>query len=151
MTHQHREFSELLKKHLQLEKKTSDLLQRSQQKLTNLPAKLMIESIRQDTIKHIKIIKAVLHKVNEEKKPTSSKLHKWTDMKVAMEELKKHIELEELMLKHVKKEKNKTQDSVIQYLLEHIIEDEKRHHKIFKNIIKGYQKERDIIIFPRKQ
>jgi len=56
-------------------------------------------------------------------------------MTVVKKQLERHIQLEESMIKDVKKIINETKDEAIKLLFQHIAEDEKKHHKNVQVII----------------
>jgi len=54
--------------------------------------------------------------------------------RIANEE--KHIEKERYALQQIEEVAKETKDEAVKLLLQHILEDEKKHHKIFQTIIK---------------
>jgi len=55
---------------------------------------------------------------------------------VAKKMLEGHVKVEMKMLEHAEKEMKKTDDAALRLLFRHIIEDERKHHKIMETILK---------------
>ena len=60
----------------------------------------------------------------------------YVDKLVVRRNLENHLKTELIMLEHIEKEKKETKDEGIRLLLDHIGEDEKKHHKILETVIK---------------
>ena len=50
--------------------------------------------------------------------------------------IERHLKVETKMLKHVEEEMRKTNDAALKLLFEHIVDDERKHHKIMGTILK---------------
>ena len=59
----------------------------------------------------------------------------YVDALVVKRMLEDHVKVETKMLEHVKKEMKKTDDVALSLLFRHIVEDERKHHKIMETIL----------------
>jgi bacterioferritin (cytochrome b1) len=91
--------------------------------------------MRLDSQKHANILSAiltVLKGVPPSKTLWEHRVDSYVDRFVVKKELEKHVEMETEVLNHVEDEIAQTQDEGFKLLLQHIAEDEKKHHKILK-------------------
>jgi len=58
----------------------------------------------------------------------------YIDPFVVQRELENHMTREAEMMKHVEKEMKQTQDEGLKLLLQHIANDEKKHHEILESV-----------------
>jgi rubrerythrin len=128
-----------LEKHRQLELNNIKICQKREKQLKNPAAQLMMYQIRMDSTKHAHILKKLIEFI-EEGTPEHIWLYRvdrYIGQLSAGEELKKHAELEkEMILAHEDTIKN-SNDPGIKMILQHIVEDEKRHHKIIMTMIRN--------------
>lgn len=106
-------------------------------KVNNAAAKLLLAELRLDSTKHVHICEEIL-KVAEKTVPEKlwdARIDSYVDMAVVKKELKRHMQLEEAMLKDVEKLIASTKDEAIKLLLSHIAEDEKKHHRNIQIIV----------------
>ena len=89
-------------------------------------AKYLLKGLALDSRKHAHMLKAVTEL--EETREFISDQEKETLMK----ELKKHMEAEKKMLEQYRKFISEAKDSRVKSVLEHIAQDEERHHKMLK-------------------
>jgi hypothetical protein len=62
------------------------------------------------------------------------------DKRTVKAELEDHIKAEDAMIREIDEEKKKTKDEALKLLLDHFMEDEKKHHKNLEIIIdKAYK------------
>jgi len=108
-----------------------------EQKVHTEAARLLLSELRFDSTKHAQICEQIL-KVLEKTKPErlwDARIESYVDMQVVKKELERHIKLEDSMLKDVEKIIATTKDEAIKLLLNHIAEDEKKHHKNVQTVI----------------
>jgi hypothetical protein len=61
----------------------------------------------------------------------------YVDQFAVKQELENHVKKEDEILAHVQKEMEYTKDEGLKLLLQHIADDEKKHHKILELIVKN--------------
>lgn len=134
-----KELIKTLEKHRQLELKNIKICQEREKQLKNPAAQLMMYQIRMDSTKHAHILQKLIEFI-EEGTPEhlwNYRADRYIGQLSAEEELKKHAELEkEMILAHEDTIKN-SDDPGIRMILQYIVEDEKRHHKIIMTMIKN--------------
>ena len=111
--------------------------------ISNVAAKLLLRETRLDSSKHAGILNGILEMLEgipPEKTLWNYQIESYSDQLAVKERLKSHIKVETEMLAHVEKEIKHTDDEGIRILLEHIAEDEKKHHKILTTVIKNFYK-----------
>jgi rubrerythrin len=64
------------------------------------------------------------------------RLESYVDPFVVKKELENHMKMETAVLTHVEEEIKQTKDEGLKLLLQHIADDEKKHHKILETIVK---------------
>ena len=127
---------------IKLEKNTTKKIRELEEVTTNLAAKLFLAEMRFDTEKHAKILQTMLDLMNQYEPDRRSKRFwqiettEYVDALVAKKMLEDHVKVETKMLEHVEKEMKKTDDIALKLLFRHIIEDERKHHKIMETILK---------------
>jgi bacterioferritin (cytochrome b1) len=111
--------------------------------IDNVAAKLLLRETRLDSSKHAGILNGILEMLKgipTEKTLWNYQIETYSDQLAVKERLKNHIKIETEMLAQVEKEIRHTDDEGIRLLLEHIAEDEKKHHKILTTVIKNFYK-----------
>jgi len=143
----------MIQAQIKLEKGATRKIKKLEKATVNLAAKLFLAEMRLDTEKHAKILQTMLDllKQSEPEKLTrweasilerietplwDMKIHSYVDAQVAKKMLENHVQVETKMLKHVEEEIRKTDDEALKLLLNHIADDEKKHHKIMETILK---------------
>lgn len=127
---------------IRLEKDTARKVKKLEKATANLAAKLFLAEMRFDTEKHAKILQTMLDLMKQREPEMASrtlwetKIHSYVDTVVAKKMLEDHVEVETNMLRHVEEEMKSTSDEALKMLFEHIIDDEKKHHKIMETILK---------------
>jgi len=136
------ELTTLIKAQIKLEKSTTEKIQKLEKSTANLAAKLFLAEMRFDTEKHAKILQTMLDLLKQKEPEMASKtlwntkIHSYVDTLVAKKMLEEHVKVETNMLKQVEEEMTKTEDDALKLLLQHIADDEKKHHKIMETILK---------------
>lgn len=128
--------------HIKLEKNTARKIKKLEKATANLAARLFLAEMRFDTDKHAKILQTMLDLMKQREPEMASKtlwdtkIHSYVDTLVAKKMLEDHVKVEAKMLKLVEEEMEKTKDDALKLLFEHVADDEKKHHKIMKAILK---------------
>lgn len=91
--------------------------------------------MRLDSQKHAGILE-VLSEVPSAQTLWERRLESYVDPFVVRRELENHMKSEDEVLRHVEEEIKGTDDDALKMLLQHVAEDEKKHHKILETIIK---------------
>jgi bacterioferritin (cytochrome b1) len=133
---------DIVQTQIKLEKTTAKKIRKLEKATANLAAKLFLAEMRFDTEKHAKILQTMLD-IMKQKEPEiatrtlwDTKIHSYVDALVAKKMLEDHVQIETNMLKHVEEEMRRTDDDALKLLLEHIADDERKHHKIMETILK---------------
>ena len=132
----HKELLELIARAIKIEKKAVELYQETAKTVDNAAVKLLIDELGMDSGKHAKMYQTIERVLKEQ--PYSFKdFHeeKWTDKLVAKRDLAEHIEVEKHMIEILEEQIKVVTQPTIKAILEHILEDEKRHHKILMQVI----------------
>ena len=137
-----KELTNMIKAQIKLEKDTTKKIEKLEKSTANLAAKLLLAEMKFDTEKHAKILQTMLDLLKQKEPEIASKtlwntkIHSYVDTLVAKKMLEDHVKVETNMLKQVEEEMTKTEDDALKLLLQHIADDEKKHHKIMETILK---------------
>lgn len=137
-----KDFIELIQAQVKLEKDTARKVEKLEESTANLAAKLFLAEMKFDTEKHAKILQTMLDLMKQREPEIASrtlwttKIHSYVDTLVAKRMLEDHVKIETNMLKHVEEEIKETDDEALKMLLDHIADDERKHHKIMEAILK---------------
>jgi rubrerythrin len=127
----------LITKQIAIENTAEKEMSEQEKKVDTVAAKLLLLEVRLDSYKHAKILEAILNVMGERTEPLwESRIKGYTDSLTIKKRLEKHIEQEKHALQQIEEVIKETKDEAIKLLLQHILEDEKKHHKIFETIIK---------------
>ena len=132
----HKELLALIERAIKIEKNAVELYQETAKTVDNAAVKLLIDELEMDSGKHAKMYQTIERVLKEQ--PYSFKdFHeeKWTDKLVAKRDLAEHIEVEKHMIEILEEQIKVVTQPTIKAILEHILEDEKRHHKILMQVI----------------
>lgn len=131
-----KELLKMVKTAIQIEDQAVELYKETAKTVENAAVKLLIEELGMDSGKHAKMYRTI-ERVLEETPYSYRDFHeeKWTDKLVAKRDLQKHIDVEKHMIELLKEQIKVTKQPTIKTILEHILEDEKRHHKILMQVI----------------
>lgn len=112
-------------------------------KVVNIAAKLLILEMRLDSEKHAGVLNGILEYLRDS---TTSRTI-WDplidivfDPFIMEKIIGEHVKIEDKMLSYVQEERKHTNDEGIQVLLQHIADDEKKHHALFESIYKNSYK-----------
>ncbi|MFW9935226.1 MAG: ferritin family protein [Candidatus Thorarchaeota archaeon] len=131
---------ELLETQLTLEKEAARALRKEMNDIDHLGIKVLFEICAADSTKHATMVQMLLDALKKEKPTPSDSDEKtymstWRQRNQGLEAIKQHINREEKMIELIKDEILATDDQVLKAILEHIVKDEERHHKILKEEI----------------
>ncbi len=132
----HKELLEMIERAIKIEKKAVELYQETAKTVDNAAVKLLIDELGMDSGKHAKMYQTIERVLREQ--PYSFKdFHeeKWTDKLVAKRDLNEHIEVEKNMIEILEEQIKIVKQPTIKAILEHILEDEKRHHKTLMQVV----------------
>lgn len=131
-------FFDMIRKHIEVEKKTAKSCATLRDKVETAAAKMFLTEIQLDTAKHARILEEMLNIV--EKAPPANlwdyRIASYVDSLVVKRELENHMKIEQDMLQEVEKEIKTTKDEALKLLLQHIAADEKKHHEIIQTILR---------------
>ena len=134
---------ELIRKQIEIERENVRQVNETEKKVDNAAAKLSLLEIRLDSQKHADILNGileVLRGVPPSKTLWEYRIESYIDPFVVKRELESHIKREDEMLDHVEKEIKQTKDEGLKLLLQHIADDERKHHDILEAIVKHLHK-----------
>jgi rubrerythrin len=132
----HKELLEMIERAIKIEKKAVELYQETAKTVDNAAVKLLIDELGMDSGKHATMYQTI-ERVLKEQPYSFRDFHeeKWTDKLVAKRDLAQHIEVEKQMIEILEEQIKVVTQPTIKAILEHILEDEKRHHKILMQVI----------------
>jgi len=134
-----KELIRLIKKQVEIENDHVKRLDALQKKVHTAAAQLLLFEMQLDSQKHASILRGIL-KVLKGVPPSKTlwnyRIESYVDEFVVKSELETHIKMETEVLNHVEKEIEQTKDEGLKLLLQHIADDEKKHHKILETIVK---------------
>ena len=131
--------SKMIEKLVEMEKTHSSDLSKSVEKLNNVVIKELLTGIAYDSQKHagfyqtiLTLIEKIEPAINEEEYARIEKA------------LKRHIDVEKVMMEESKQLLSSIEDSRIRHLLKEIYADEIRHHSLMKRILEAVVKRETI-------
>ncbi|UCH31225.1 MAG: hypothetical protein JSV05_06910 [Candidatus Bathyarchaeota archaeon] len=129
---------ELIKKQIRIEKNFVKTVDEQIKSLHTVAAKLLMLETQKDSEKHAMVLDGILTVIKQKgTKPLwNTLLDSYVDKIVAKRNLEKHIKTEAAMLENIKEAMKETKDEGIKLLLEHIGNDEKKHHEIMHEVLK---------------
>lgn len=130
---------QLVKRQIGIERELVKKIGEMEKKVGNAAAKMLLLEMRLDSQKHAGILTSIF-KVLRGVPPSQTiweyRLESYVDPFVVKKELENHIKMETDVLTHVEEEIKQTKDEGLKLLLQHIADDEKKHHKILETIVK---------------
>lgn len=129
---------ELIRKQIALERGFVASVETEINNIHTVAARLLLLETLKDSEKHALILEGILRVIREkDAKPLWDTLQdSYVDKLVVKRNLERHLKTETEMLEHIKKETKATDDEGVKLLLEHIAEDERKHHKILEIVIR---------------
>lgn len=134
---------QLIKKQIEIEKINVKQVGETEKKVDNAAARLFLKVIGLDSKKHADILNGmleVLQGIPPSKTLWEHRIETYIDPFVVKKELDSHMKREAEMIAHVEEEIKQTRDEGLKLLLQHIAEDERKHHKILGTIIEHLHK-----------
>ena len=134
---------ELIKTQIEVEKENIRQVNATEKKIDNAAAKMSLLEIRVDSQKHADILKGILEFLS--KTPSAEniwehRLSGYVDPFVVKNELESHEKRESRAIELVQNEIKHTKDEGLKLLLQNILDDEKKHHKMLGTIVRNLPK-----------
>ena len=134
---------QLIKEQIEIEKENVRQVGETEKKVGNAAAELFLNVIKLDSKKHVDIFNGllkVLHGIPPSKTLWEHRMESYIDPFVVKRELENHMDREAEMIVHVEEEIKQTEDEGLKLLLQHIADDERKHHKILQTVVKHLHK-----------
>jgi len=128
---------ELIQEQVKIERESVARLAETEKKVGTGAARLLLTEMRMDSQKHAGVLETVLEmlKGTPPKSSWERALNAFVDPILVKRELEYHKGLGNSMQTHILQEMKKTDDEAIRTLLQHLAEDERRHHEILDTIM----------------
>jgi len=134
--------SNLIEEQIKLEKEIANKFRILEGRVDSTAARLLIREMQLDTKKHAEILEAALKVIGGPKSFWEITIDVEADKRTVKRELEEHVKAEGTMMRQIDEEMKKTKDEALKLLLNHFLEDEKKHHKSLEIIInKAYKME----------
>jgi len=134
--------SNLIEEQIKLEKEIANKFRILEGRVDSIAAGLLIREMQLDTQKHAEILEAALKVIGGPKSFWEFTIDVEADKRTVKRELEEHVKAEGTMMRQIDEEMKKTKDEALKLLLNHFLEDEKKHHKSLEIIInKAYKME----------
>jgi len=135
------ELIELIKKQIGIEKQIGKDVEKQLKMVHNAAARLLLTEMKYDAKKHASILQGILDVIaKSDMSLWDYKIDSYVDKLMVKKELERHIVIEQDTLDLVKKEIDQTSDKGIKLLLQHIADDEDRHHSLLRTIVNNSYK-----------
>ena len=134
---------QLIKEQIEIEKENVRQVGETEKKVGNAAAELFLNVIKLDSKKHADILNGllkVLRGIPPSKTLWEHRMESYIDPFVVKKELENHMDREAEMIVHVEEEIKQTEDEGLKLLLQHIADDERKHHKILQTVVKHLHK-----------
>ena len=134
---------QLIKEQIEIEKENVRQVGETEKKVGNAAAELFLNVIKLDSKKHADILNGllkVLRGIPPSKTLWEHRMESYIDPFVVKKELENHMDREAAMIVHVEEEIKQTEDEGLKLLLQHIADDERKHHKILQTVVKHLHK-----------
>jgi rubrerythrin len=124
------ELVEFLKEQVKVENKIVDSLNKSLPEIDNPTVKGVLKGVSLDSVKHAEMYASAVRLMTTVSKAlTQENLDKQKDL------VERHIQMEADLIKKISKVLPTVKDNKVKLLLSAILEDEKRHHGLLKQIL----------------
>ncbi|MFQ6129740.1 MAG: hypothetical protein ACE5OT_02885, partial [Candidatus Hadarchaeaceae archaeon] len=127
---------EVLKTQIRLEQKAAKACAKKEKMLDNPVAKSLLHEIRLDSLKHAIILQSLADAL--QKRPLdlwSYGIKKYVDSLAVRKALEEHVTIEQAMLEYTESILKQVEDEGARVILQHVLEDEKKHHQALKIIL----------------
>jgi len=128
----------MIKKQMEIEKHMEKELKEQERSVHNAAAKLLLLEVRHDASKHAEMLKELLKQIQRAPNTLlwNFKIDSYVDTEVVRRKLEEHVKLEADVLRELQEQIKREKDEGIKLLLQHIADDEDKHHKIMEHIVK---------------
>ena len=134
--------TDLIEEQIKLENEIANKFRKLEGRVDSMAARLLIHEMLLDTKKHAEILELALKVAGGPEPFWEMTIDVEADKRVVKGELEDHIKAEETMIREIEEEMKKTKDEALKLLLNHFMEDEKKHHRNLEIIInKAYKME----------
>ena len=134
---------QLIKQQIGIENEHVEHISKLEKMVNVAAAKLLLLEMRLDSQKHAGILNGileVLQGVPSNLTLWNYQIESYTDQIAVKKSLELHIKMEKDVIAHVQEEIRRTDDEGMKLLLQHIADDENKHHKILETIVKNMYK-----------
>jgi rubrerythrin len=125
----------MFERQIEIEEKAIEAYKDAMEMIGNFAFRLIFEELLMDSTKHKRIFEVLKQNIirppSEWDLAVSQKIGEY----VSPIELEKHIKLEEGMIELIEKNVKTMDNETVKRLLEHVLEDEHRHHSVLKKLI----------------
>lgn len=134
--------TDLIEEQIKLENEIANKFRELEGRVDSMAARLLIHEMLLDTKKHAEILELALKVAGGPEPFWEMTIDVEADKRAVKGELEDHIKAEETMIREIEEEMKKTKDEALKLLLNHFMEDEKKHHRNLEIIInKAYKME----------
>ncbi len=127
--------AEIFESQIEIEEKAIKAYEEAMQMIGNFAFRLVFEELLMDSRKHKRIFEVLKQHITLQPSEWDLKLSKKIGEYVSPTEIEAHIKLEEDMIRIIKATAKDVEDETVRRLLEHVLEDENRHHSVLKKLI----------------
>jgi len=127
------ELEKLLKEWIKIEEDVIGKLSEKEKLSKNVVANLLLHELIIDSMSHINMLQTIIEVIH-------GKVDSKETIGVSLEEIRNHINMEEKALEFANEAIEKIDNKVVKLLLQHIADDEKRHHQILEELAKNFLK-----------
>ncbi|MCD6480176.1 hypothetical protein J7L65_05260 [Candidatus Bathyarchaeota archaeon] len=124
----------ILQRHKETERRSRELLKETIKTLEYTPLRLLLYTILLDTEKHERLLETIIEELTREQSIPTLEAYS-AEISKSREALRRHVTLEDEMMRMTASEVRKSRSRVIRTLLELILEDERRHHETFSLLL----------------
>ena len=122
-------FRQMIEKQIENERFAANFLHESARKTKNVVIQLLLYQLALDSAKHEQMLKAIVELLKE---PSERGLT--AEGEGFRKTIEKHVEIERKMLEDFETIVDEAEDNRIRFIIQEIINDEKRHHAVIKRV-----------------
>ena len=124
------ELIDFIRRQIVVEKEIVDSLNKGIAKIKNPPVRGVLKGISLDSIKHAELYSAAVSLLTK-----ASQALKQENLDEQRALVEKHIKMEADLIKNLEKVMPEIENTKVQFLLESILADERRHHALLKQVL----------------